>query len=276
MSFSWELVVNEFDSLAESSHWSKNKDKEYRKRYRQGTKTMVSLYGSKTDDPQTIEVALGAKALAQCTLRDVEEVNFWIHGLQSSVGKYAKPKSKYKFHRIAISSEKETQNLINAIRVFLQDSERSGISEILRPEDVKVLRDIWSRRGQAGFRETLLKLYENRCAITGCETVAALEAAHVVPYSQGHHYEAKRGILLRADVHTLFDLALISIDPSTRTVVVAPGAQCDYGHLDGVKISDPKEPWAMLDLEDIQMHFRRWTQDREAEQAATSVDVGDE
>lgn len=76
----------------------------------------------------------------------------------------------------------------------------------------KVERDIWERRGQKKYRETLLKTYQNKCAITACNATEALEAAHIIPVSMDGNHEITNGLLLRADIHTLFDLNLIGID----------------------------------------------------------------
>lgn len=78
------------------------------------------------------------------------------------------------------------------------------------------------RQGQAQFRQDLLEAYGYRCAITGCDAKEALEAAHIVPYSEQANNHPSNGLLLRADLHTLFDLRLIAIDPQTMTVRLAP------------------------------------------------------
>jgi len=54
--------------------------------------------------------------------------------------------------------------------------------------------------------------------ITGCELEELLEAAHIAPYRNASHNDLSNGLLLRADIHTLFDLHLIQIDPVTLTV----------------------------------------------------------
>jgi len=46
----------------------------------------------------------------------------------------------------------------------------------------RVAGEILKRRGQPSFRKTLLKIYGNRCAITGCGATEVLEACHIVPY----------------------------------------------------------------------------------------------
>lgn len=83
----------------------------------------------------------------------------------------------------------------------------------------KVLASIVRRRGQPEFRRKLLQLYKGRCAISGCDIEAVLEAAHIYPYKGTKTNTASNGILLRADLHTLFDLKLISIDKNLRLLV---------------------------------------------------------
>lgn len=80
---------------------------------------------------------------------------------------------------------------------------------------------IVQRRGQPEFRKNLLIAYNYRCAITDCNAEEALEAAHIYPYAETRNNHPSNGLLLRADIHTLFDLKLISIEPETMTVYIA-------------------------------------------------------
>lgn len=90
------------------------------------------------------------------------------------------------------------------------------------------------RQGQPEFRKNLLKAYNYRCAITGCNAQEALEAAHIRAYSETGNNHPSNGLLLRADLHTLFDLNLISIEPETMTVHIAPKLRSTfYGELHG-------------------------------------------
>ncbi|WP_321936271.1 HNH endonuclease signature motif containing protein [Paraburkholderia sp. J8-2] len=73
-------------------------------------------------------------------------------------------------------------------------------------------RAIKTRRGQRDFRERLLRAYRKRCAVTGSLVIDLLEAAHIVPHSVMTDYNTRNGLLLRADIHTLFDLHLLSVD----------------------------------------------------------------
>lgn len=98
------------------------------------------------------------------------------------------------------------------------------------------------RRGQPAFRAALVAAYGGKCAITGCDFEPALEAAHIVPYRGEQTNDVTNGLLLRADIHSLFDLGFIRIEPETWTVRVADALRgTTYEDLDGTKLRLPKE-----------------------------------
>lgn len=72
------------------------------------------------------------------------------------------------------------------------------------------------RLGQSSFRVLVTDAYKRRCAITGENTLVALEAAHIVPYSKDGSHEIRNGLLLRADFHRLFDVGLVSVTQDLR------------------------------------------------------------
>jgi putative restriction endonuclease len=76
------------------------------------------------------------------------------------------------------------------------------------------------RLGQSSFRVMVTDAYKRRCAITGESTLLALEAAHIVPFSdeQGSH-DVRNGLLLRADFHRLFDAGLVGVNQDLRIKV---------------------------------------------------------
>jgi hypothetical protein len=67
------------------------------------------------------------------------------------------------------------------------------------------------RAGQQEFRRRLLHAYGRRCAVSNCAIEEALEAAHIIPDTVGGNagMDPRNGILLRADIHRLFDCGLI-------------------------------------------------------------------
>ncbi len=96
-------------------------------------------------------------------------------------------------------------------------------------------RQIKERRGQQPFRDSLRKRYGNRCLVTGCEILAILEAAHIKPYRREEDNHPENGLLLRADIHTLFDLDLIGIEPERLGVELHPNLtkEKEYRKLNG-------------------------------------------
>jgi hypothetical protein len=98
----------------------------------------------------------------------------------------------------------------------------------------KILAEIVRRQGQRKFRKDLLAAYSNRCAMTECSETWVLEAAHISPYRGPETNKAENGLLLRADIHTLFDLGLISVEPIGRVIWVSAKVKDPaYRALDG-------------------------------------------
>src|SRR5262249_33239067 len=105
----------------------------------------------------------------------------------------------------------------------------------------RILRSIAQRRGQKAFRDALITAYDGRCAITGCSILDVLEAAHIHPYRGPETNKVGNGLLLRADLHTLFDCGLVAIDPENMTVLIAAQLRdSEYGALHGGKLRTPR------------------------------------
>lgn len=77
-----------------------------------------------------------------------------------------------------------------------------------------------ARKGQRRLRLKLLQLYENKCAITGYAPTEVLEAAHISSHSTSGINHSDNGLLLRADIHSLFDSNLLRICPDNLTVLI--------------------------------------------------------
>ena len=80
------------------------------------------------------------------------------------------------------------------------------------------------RRGQSKFRKSLIHRYGPACLISGCRLLDVVEASHIWPYRGDKDNHPENGLLLRADLHTLFDLDLLGIDPQQWTVQFHPKA----------------------------------------------------
>jgi putative restriction endonuclease len=75
------------------------------------------------------------------------------------------------------------------------------------------------RLGQGSFRVLVTDLYERRCAITRERVLPVLEAAHIKPVTKGGRHETTNGLLLRSDIHRLFDRGYVTITPDHRFLV---------------------------------------------------------
>lgn len=148
----------------------------------------------------------------------------------------------------------ETRKLLAAAEQQLNEA---GVFD---PEGVvdareRVLSSIVKRRGQPVFRQHLLRAYNGRCAISGCDVVAVLDAAHIVPYRGPDTNHPANGLLLRTDLHTLFDLKLLAVDVKTMTLLVSSelSATC-YEEYRGRPITVPDDRQSRPSWEALRQH----------------------
>ena len=106
---------------------------------------------------------------------------------------------------------------------------------------------ILPRRGQGEFRLLVTDIYGRRCAVTQERTLPALEAAHIRPFSDGGEHKPQNGLLLRRDIHRLFDTGYVTITPDLN-FEVSPRIRDefengrDYYSLQGRRIATPRHP----------------------------------
>ena len=75
-----------------------------------------------------------------------------------------------------------------------------------------------SRLGQGAFRILVTDAYQKRCAISGERTLPVLQASHIKPYGQGPN-RVDNGLLLRSDLHILFDRGYLTVTPNLRVEI---------------------------------------------------------
>ena len=107
----------------------------------------------------------------------------------------------------------------------------------------RTMRSIAQRRGQTAFRQSLLRAYEGKCAITACAVPDVLEASHIYPYKGPETNHVSNGLLLRADIHTLFDCGLITIDPNSLVALINEQLRdSEYWAYDNQTLRLPQNP----------------------------------
>lgn len=148
----------------------------------------------------------------------------------------------------------------------LLDSRKGEIGE-LDPSNIqdarkRVLANIIRRQGQQEFRAVLLDAYGNKCAMTQTDAPQALDAAHIVPYQGPRTNDPTNGLLLRGDLHTLFDYGLIAVDTAKMSLLVKDQIRgTTYGALHGSEIVLPKEASLRPSLKLLD-HHREWAAHR--------------
>jgi putative restriction endonuclease len=75
------------------------------------------------------------------------------------------------------------------------------------------------RLGQGAFRVLVMDAYKRRCAITGEKTLPVLEAAHIKPYALSGPHFISNGLLVRSDIHKLFDTGYVTITKDLKVEV---------------------------------------------------------
>jgi len=116
--------------------------------------------------------------------------------------------------------------------------ERYGVPQIVRP-----------RLGQGAFRLTVTDAYERRCAVSGEKTLPILDAAHIRSFSEGGEHDPANGLLLRTDIHRLFDLGYVTVSEDHR-FEVSQRLKADfdngrhYYELHGSPVRGPKRGYA--------------------------------
>jgi hypothetical protein len=129
-------------------------------------------------------------------------------------------------------------NPLSSIVLDLEADEADKDVPALLDEDQRqvIERQIKKRRGQKTFRDQLLKS-NPVCAVTGCMLVDILEAAHIDAYRNDSHNHISNGLLLRSDIHTLYDLNHLAIDPDKKTLHFSKKALSEkYREYEGLKI----------------------------------------
>lgn len=120
----------------------------------------------------------------------------------------------------------------------------------------KTFRAISIRRGQPKFRKELLEAYSYKCAITGTAFESVLEAAHITKYNGTSSNVVTNGLLLRADIHTLWDLGLVALTMDYKVIIAQSLKNTVYAELEGHRINLPKNT-ALWPSQDCLSHHRQ-------------------
>ena len=108
----------------------------------------------------------------------------------------------------------------------------------------------------ADFRRATFRL--RRCCWSSSNATEALEAAHITPVAHNGTMAISNGILMRADVHTLFDLGLLTVNPETMRVELSESLRdTDYAYLHDKKINLPTLESNLPSVDELSIHYTK-------------------
>ena len=145
--------------------------------------------------------------------------------------------------------------------VKIQQSILSQSHDEFDPENLidgrlKKLTMIAQRRGQSAFRNKLMEIYQGKCVISGCNVAQVLQAAHIMPYSGKETNKVDNGLLMRSDLHDLFDQFLITINPTDKKITVNSKLQnTEYFVFNGQTVLMPSQKIKSASVKALKWHF---------------------
>lgn len=141
-------------------------------------------------------------------------------------------------------------NVEKGSRLVAEDAARYGAEVLVRP-----------RLGQGLFTLKVRDAYSGACAVTGEHSIPVLEAAHIMPFNSGGQHRVENGLLLRSDLHRLYDRGYVTVTPDyvfrvgDRLRDEFHNGRSYYG-LNGSHISVPKPEFWRPDRELLEWHQR--------------------
>ena len=126
-------------------------------------------------------------------------------------------------------------------------------------ERKRVLAEQVRREKQSEFRQMLLKAYSGACAVTWVDVPEVLQAAHIDPYRGKKSQVVTNGMLLRSDIHLLYDSHLLTVQPRKNLIRVSKRlGGTFYGKLEGMQIRVPDDPQLRPNEDLLEMHMHEF------------------
>lgn len=166
-----------------------------------------------------------------------------------------------------INNDTEKSQLFYALpEGDLTDADRRRIAALTKlkldnvDERKRMLARTIRRERQDIFRAAVYAAYDGRCAVSGTDVADVLQAAHIDDYRGMKSQIVNNGILLRADLHLLYDANLMGIQPVTYSIMLADDARVEpyESMLRGAKLRLPSDPMLCPDDDLLRLHFEQY------------------
>jgi hypothetical protein len=147
---------------------------------------------------------------------------------------------------------------LNTTKVFDRWLKQKPTNHKKNDDEVfQIRREVLQRTGQTKFRETIRSAYNDICAISGTTEPTALVAAHIQPVKSKGRHSVNNGMLLRADIHNMFDSGLISVDGKYRIHISSLVSDQRYVKLKGRKLHLPHDRKRWPSSQVLKQHFEQ-------------------
>ncbi|WCE67013.1 HNH endonuclease signature motif containing protein [Sulfitobacter faviae] len=169
-----------------------------------------------------------------------------------------KPDEQAEFNELILSYGSRKSDAISSLELqYLSPLDRALFDDreaVLVAEEERKTTTVKARPEQQKFREAAMLRHGGRCVVTGFTLPTVLEAAHVIPHTGNPAFEVpENSLILRRDVHSLFDAGMIAINPKSGLIVVSSELKATaYRKLDGKSVMHKLAP------ESLAYQFRRF------------------
>lgn len=211
---------------------------------------------------EPVKINIPVKKLTEwLPVAEDEFVRIEDHHLQDIRGDFGTLK---RFFKDSILHQRDRPPSLDISGIFKSVEDTATATGVFQPISVTDARTrhfeaIIRRRGHPRFRQALIRAYNGRCAISGCRSLDVLEAALIRPYRGDHTYSISNGILMRSDLHTLFDLGRIGIDTRDMSVLLKEGLKkTSYRVLEGRTLRLPERHDLQPNVEALDAHRATW------------------
>lgn len=160
-----------------------------------------------------------------------------------------------------VSAEESNSDFCSIVPYeHLTEEEQQIFQEADKGDDRKrVLAEQVRREKQGEFRKMLMEAYSGTCAATGVDVPEVLQAAHIDPYRGKQSQVVTNGMLLRSDIHLLYDAHLLTVLPDKNVIRIGKRLEGTfYEQFSGRKIHVPKDPQLRPDETLLEMHLREF------------------
>jgi hypothetical protein len=198
-------------------------------------------YNNHWDDDKLVWYAKTGTHLGQELIKELLNKNIPKH-----IFTREKERDPFIYEGVASDFSHEDVRPVKIIWEFLTIMENQPVIDLIHaikeaPDD-KVLALIASlrrtRNGQSPLKRNLLRVYDKKCCITGCNVAITLDACHIEPHHLNGNNHSSNALLLRTDIHVLWDKNMIGIHPDHLTIHINKALiDTKYACLEGLKLS---------------------------------------